>query len=182
MRFNAFAGAAVAALLAYTVLPTTALAGPDGHGAADNAKLIGAPGQQAQASRTVEISLQDNYFEPESIQVKAGETVRFVVQNDGDFVHEFAIATPAMHVEHQPMMQMLAEHEVLFPDRIDYEAGEAMQKSMGHGLHEEPNSVLLEPGKSGEIIWTFPSSGTLEFACNVPGHYEGGMVGEIKLQ
>jgi uncharacterized cupredoxin-like copper-binding protein len=52
---------------------------------------------------------------------------------------------------------------------------------MGHGMHNEPNSLLLEPGKSGEIIWKFPKHAKLEFACNVPGHYDAGMMGEIKL-
>ena len=52
---------------------------------------------------------------------------------------------------------------------------------MGHGMHEEPNSVLLEPGQEGEIIWTFAKHGELEFACNVPGHYDAGMQGQIQL-
>ena len=49
------------------------------------------------------------------------------------------------------------------------------------GMHDEANSVLLEPGKSGEVIWTFPEHAELEFACNVPGHYETGMHGKVKL-
>jgi uncharacterized cupredoxin-like copper-binding protein len=48
-------------------------------------------------------------------------------------------------------------------------------------MHNEPNSVLLEPGKAGEITWTFAEGADLEFACNVPGHYEVGMQGEIDL-
>ena len=52
---------------------------------------------------------------------------------------------------------------------------------MGHGMHDEPNSVLLEPGKSAEIVWKFPEHAELEFACNVPGHYDAGMQGPIKL-
>ena len=171
--------AAVAALIA---VPTTLLAGPKGHGSMMTGDKIGAPGKASKATRIIEVSLKDNYYEPENIAVKAGETIRFKVKNGGDFVHEFAIATAEMHVEHRPMMQMMADHGVLLPERIDYEAGKAMQKSMGHGMHEEPNSILLEPGNSGEIVWTFPAKGELEFACNVPGHYEGGMVGEIKLQ
>ena len=73
------------------------------------------------------------------------------------------------------------EHGVLEADRINWKAAKQMQKDMGHGMHEEPNSVLLEPGKSGEVVWTFPDHATLEFACNVPGHYDSGMVGDIKL-
>ena len=58
-----------------------------------------------------------------------------------------------------------------------------MQASMGHGMHDDPNSVLLEPGKSGEIVWTFPKDAdvAIEFACNVPGHYQSGMVGSVAI-
>ena len=79
-------------------------------------------------------------------------------------------------------MMMMVEHGVLEPDRINWDAAKKMQASMGHGMHDEPNSVLLEPGKTGEIIWTFSNRAKLEFACNIPGHYESGMVGNIKLE
>ncbi len=123
----------------------------------------------------------DNYYEPESLSLKEGETVRFIIHNKGALVHEFNIATAEMHVAHRPEMMMMVEHGVLKGDRIDHSAAKAMQKSMGHGMHKEGNSVLLEPGKSGEIVWTFPQHTKLQFACNVPGHYESGMQGDIKL-
>ena len=61
--------------------------------------------------------------------------------------------------------------------------------NMGHGggahgammKHDDPNSVLLRPGETKELIWRFAGGMTLEFACNVPGHYEAGMVGELKV-
>ncbi len=132
-------------------------------------------------SRSVNITMYDSYYEPESIVVNAGETVRFVVSNQGRLVHEFNIGTADMHLAHQDEMQMMVDHGVLSGTAIDHQAAQAMQASMGHGLHEDPNSVLLEPGKTGEVIWTFPRSGTLELACNVPGHYDAGMIGEILI-
>ncbi len=147
-----------------------------GHGVS-----IGEAGKAAEVTRTVNISMKDNFFEPAGLSFKEGETVRFVVKNAGEFVHEFTIATAEMHKEHAPEMKMMVEHGVLEPDRINHEAAKAMQASMGHGMHNEANSLLLEPGKSGEIIWKFPARATLEFACNVPGHYDAGMMGEIKL-
>lgn len=149
-----------------------------GHGTATS---IGAPGDAAAADRTVEITMQDNYFEPETLSVSAGETVRFVVKNTGAFVHEFNIATAEMHAAHGPEMMMLVEHGVLMPDRIDRDAIEKMKASMGHGMHDAGNSLLLEPGQSGELIWRFSDAGDLEFACNVPGHYDAGMMGEFKI-
>jgi len=47
--------------------------------------------------------------------------------------------------------------------------------------HDDPNSVLLEPGETKELVWTFPKEATLEFACNIPGHYQAGMVGHIDI-
>lgn len=153
--------------------------GHGGHHVADH----GAPGKASQADRTVQVTMYDSYYEPETIQVKAGETVRFVVQNKGDLVHEFNLGTAAMHAAHQDEMMMMVEHGVLTADQINEQAAAEMQASMGHGRHDDPNSVLLEPGKTGEVVWTFPegASVNLEFACNVPGHYDAGMVGEVDL-
>jgi len=58
--------------------------------------------------------------------------------------------------------------------------------AMGHGdmggmKHDDPNSVLVEPGKTAELTWTFSKAGALEFACNIPGHYQAGMVGKLTV-
>lgn len=173
-----------AALLFGGVLVSTNViatgSGNHGHGHGDGAK-IGKPADASAATRTINIMMYDNYYEPENLDLKEGETVRFVVKNAGEFVHEFNIATADMHKAHAPEMMMMMEHGVLEPDKINWDAAKKMQESMGHGMHEEPNSVLLEPGQTGEIVWTFPDHAKLEFACNVPGHYDSGMVGQIKL-
>lgn len=154
-------------------------AGSHGHG---HASKTGEAGSASDVTSTIHITMGDNFYEPLDINVKEGETVRFIVKNTGDFVHEFNIATGEMHRAHAPEMMMMVEHGVLEPDRINWDAAKKMQASMGHGMHDEPNSVLLEPGKTGEIIWTFSNRAKLEFACNIPGHYESGMVGNIKLE
>ncbi len=167
--------------IAAVALGTAAHADPVVADAGHGKPAIGAPGNASAADRTIEIVLRDNYFEPEAIAVAADETIRFVVRNDGAFVHEFNIGTAAMHEAHQAEMMMMLDHGVLQADHIDWEAAKAMQASMGHGMHDDPNSVLLEPGKSAEIVWTFPQEGALQFACNVPGHYAAGMQGEFEL-
>ena len=45
--------------------------------------------------------------------------------------------------------------------------------------HAHSNSVLIEPNKTAEIIWKFNTEAELEAACNVPGHYEAGMIARI---
>jgi uncharacterized cupredoxin-like copper-binding protein len=150
-----------------------------GHGSA--AFAFGAPGDKAKATRTVEVVKRDNFYEPETISVRAGETVRFVVKNEGQLVHEFQIGTFESFEKHAPMMQMMVDHGVLEADRINKDVAKSMQASMGHGMHDEPNSALLEPGQSGEVVWTFPMNGEIGFACTVPGHYEAGMEGAFEL-
>ena len=153
-------------------------AGSHGHSAANP---MGEPGKPDQVSRTVEVAMYDNYYEPEALRFAAGETVRIVVRNKGQLVHELNIGTAQMHAEHQKEMQVMQDHGALLPDRIDHER---MKMDMGGGHtmeHDDPNSVLLEPGKSAEIVWRFTRAGEFEFACNVPGHYAAGMVGTVQV-
>jgi uncharacterized cupredoxin-like copper-binding protein len=143
---------------------------------------FGEPGKASEVSRTVEIVMKENFYEPEEIDVKAGETIRFNITNKGELVHEFNLGTGAMHAVHQKEMMMMVEHGVLEADKINYHM---MKMDMGGGKtmeHDDPNSVLLEPGKSGEIIWKFTKAAGLEFACNVPGHYDAGMMGNIHFK
>src|SRR3546814_18267736 len=67
-------------------------------------------------------------------------------------------------------MMMMVEHGALEPDKINRDK---MKMDMGGGKtmeHNDPNSVLLEPGETAEIVWTLTKATALEFACNVPGH------------
>ena len=126
--------------------------------------------------------MTDNRYSTEKITVKAGETIRFVVSNKGQLVHEFNIGTPDMHKGHQKEMMMMVDHGVLEADKINHDK---MKMDMGGGKtmeHNDPNSALLEPGKNKEIVWKFSKEGTFEFACNVPGHYDAGMVGEVQVK
>ncbi|PKR56546.1 MULTISPECIES: cupredoxin domain-containing protein [Thalassospira] len=161
--------------------PAFAGAGHSG-GHNDGASEIGAPGEISDVRRTIRITMEDNFYDKEKIIVRGGETVRFVIENKGEFVHEFNIGTAAMHAGHQEEMMMMMEHGALEADKINMDM---MEMDMGNGMtmkHDDPNSVLLEPGKSAEVIWTFPKDAELEYACNVPGHYESGMVGKVRLQ
>ena len=164
-------------------LPGLALADA-GH---PHSAAIGEPGKASASTRTVAVKLGDNFYEPESVQVKAGETVRFVLTNEGELLHEFNIGTAAMHAEHQKEMAMMMEHGMLTPTGVDEKMmnmdHSKMGGGMGHGMkHDDPNSVLVEPGKTKELVWKFTKNAELEFACNMPGHYEAGMVGKVQFQ
>lgn len=163
-------------------LPTITLGaeGPAGHshGAVSS---IGEPAKANGTTRTVMIKMIDNAYELESVQVKAGETVRFVLTNAGQLLHEFNLGTAVMHAEHQKEMAMMMEHGMLTPTGMNHEM---MKMDMGgHSMkHDDPNSVLVAPGEKKELVWKFTKAMDLEFACNIPGHYESGMVGQIQFR
>ena len=158
-------------------------AGSQGDGHGHGTKMaIGAPGKSSDATRTIEIKMFDNYYKPKEISVNSGETVRFIVKNVGEFVHEFNIATTEMHAAHQKEMLLMVDHGALEATKINH-AMIKMNMSGGKNMeHNDPNSVLLEPGKSGEVVWKFTEAIALEFACNVPGHYDSGMMGQVRFK
>jgi uncharacterized cupredoxin-like copper-binding protein len=98
-------------------------------------------------------------FTPAAITVKQGETIRFVVRNSGKIPHEMVLGTEKDLMEHYEAMKKHPEME-----------------------HAEDNMVTLQPGKTGEIIWHFTKAGSVSFACLLPGHYEAGMKGAVKVQ
>ena len=148
---------------------------------ASSMKMIGEKGKLSEVNRTIEIKMYDNYFEPSKIIVKKGETIKFFVSNYGELVHEFNIATKEMHIKHQPEMMNMVENQILLADKIDKKKMKEMAKKDHSMAHSHSNSLLLEPNQSAELIWKFSSDKNLEAACNVPGHYEVGMVANIKI-
>ncbi len=117
----------------------------------------------------------DMYYAPRSLQVKAGETVRFVLINKGAVAHEFSLGDALMHARHQKEM-------IAMQGQMDHAA--MGHGSMQHGAmmkHDDPNTVMVAPGKRGELTWAFTQTTPIEFACNVPGHYQAGMVGELTI-
>ena len=78
-------------------------------------------------------------------------------------------------------MLLMVDHGVLEVDKINHEM---MSMEMGDGTtmeHNDPNSVLLEPEGTAEIVWKFTNPLELEFACNIPGHYDAGMAGSFEF-
>jgi uncharacterized cupredoxin-like copper-binding protein len=122
-------------------------------------KPFGRAGDPKQATRTIRIEGRDTMrYTPSAITVKQGETVRFVVKNAGKLMHETVIGTKAELDEHYELMKK-------FPDME----------------HDEPHMVHLRPGETGEMFWQFTRAGEFYFACLIPGHYEAGMFGTIKV-
>ena len=148
---------------------------------ADKNMKIGSKGKLSDVSRTIKVKMYDNYYEPSTFNIKKDETIKFEVINAGELVHEFNIANAMMHIKHQPEMERLVENEILLGDKIDKDKMQkmaAMDKSMGHS---HSNSVLLAPKEKGILIWKFENAVNIEVACNVPGHYQAGMIAAVNL-
>ncbi len=123
-------------------------------------KDFGIAGDAKKVTRTVRIAMSDQMrFAPAKFSFKQGETVRFVFRNDGKVLHEFVLGTRKELEEHAALMRK-------FPDME----------------HDEPHMAHVAPGKTGAIVWTFNRPGDFDFACLIPGHYEAGMVGTIKVE
>jgi len=119
----------------------------------------GITGKRAEAKRTITIDMTDAMrFTPDALTVQEGETVRFVVRNRGRMLHEMVIGTPEELAKHAAMMARFPSME-----------------------HDAPYMVHVDPGKTGEIVWTFNRAGSFEFACLIAGHYEAGMRGTITV-
>ncbi|MDF5919012.1 hypothetical protein P4133_02260 [Pseudomonas aeruginosa] len=75
-------------------------------------------GQQAQATpatRTILVKMDDINYSQKTIDVKPGETVRFVLKNEGALMHEFNIGQAASQLEHQRKMASLFKDGTLTP-------------------------------------------------------------------
>ena len=159
-------------ILLFILIPSISLAA--------SMNMIGEKGKLSEVTRIIEVKMYDNFYEPNEIKIKKGETIKFKVHNFGELVHEFNIATKKIHLKHQPEMVKLVENEILLADKIDKKKMKEMAKKDQSMSHSHANSVLLEPNEDGEIIWKFNTEAKLEAACNIPGHYETGMIAKIK--
>lgn len=145
-----------AMLATMTITPLPARA-HDGHFSA------GQPGDPGKPVHAVKVSMQEDgkkmLFTPSHITVRKGEQVRFVLTNDGTEKHEFVLATMAENRKHGALMKKFPKME-----------------------HDDPNAIALTPYTAGDILWKFTKTGTFEFACLIPGHYEAGMHGTITVK
>lgn len=162
MKYRAVATAAI-----FTFSAAAALAGPGDHGrgagkagaaVAKEQTAWGVAGDAGRA-RTIQVRMTDDMrFTPDRIQVRQGETIRFVVRNQGKMLHEMVLGTKASLDEHAALM-------VKFP---------GME-------HDEPHMTHVKAGSRQEIVWNFNRPGEFHYACLIAGHYQAGMVGTISV-
>jgi uncharacterized cupredoxin-like copper-binding protein len=129
--------------------------GHSGHGG--HAQAAGKPGDPKKVARTIQVVMSDDMkFTPAKVNAKRGEAIKFVVRNAGQIKHEMVIGSMAELKEHAELMRKMPGME-----------------------HADSNQLTLDPGKTGELIWQFTKTGTVDFACLQPGHFEAGMMGKV---
>ena len=158
-------------ILLFILIPSISIAG--------SVNMMGEKGDPAEVVKVIKVKMYDNYYEPSEFKIKKNQTIKFIVHNYGELVHEFNIATTEMHLKHQPEMMKMVENEILLVDRVDKKKMKELSKKDHSMSHTHTNSVLLEPNETAEIIWKFNTEAKLEAACNVPGHYDAGMIAKI---
>jgi uncharacterized cupredoxin-like copper-binding protein len=122
-------------------------------------KPFGREGDPKKVSRTVEVDMSDRMrFSPAELTVKQGETVRFRVKNSGKLMHEMVLGTMADLKEHAEMMKKHPGME-----------------------HDEPYMAHVAPGRTETMVWQFTKAGEFFYGCLVPGHFDAGMMGKVKV-
>jgi uncharacterized cupredoxin-like copper-binding protein len=120
---------------------------------------FGRTGDRKKVTRVIRVNMADTMrFTPATIEIRQGETVRFVIRNSGKTMHEMVLGT----------MNDLKEH------------AELMRKHPGME-HDEPYMVHVAPGRTAEIVWQFANAGDYHYGCLIPGHLEAGIVGQLKV-
>ncbi len=119
------------------------------------AGACGAGGTEKKAARKVTVEMRDIAFDPDVLEVKAGETVDFTFRNTGR-----------------------AEHEAVIGDekvQESQEGGDMTGHAGGHKGSEKVPRVVLSPGKTGKLTYTFDQQGEILIGCHVPTHWKAGM-------
>ena len=123
-------------------------------------KAFGREGDLKEVSQTIRIDMRDEMeYLPNGLRLKVGDTVKFVVRNSGRIMHELVLGS----------MEALKEH------------AELMRKHPGME-HDEPYMAHVAPAKAETIVWEFTRPGAFYYGCLVPGHFEAGMVGIVRVR
>lgn len=122
--------------------------------------LTGCAGGEGSANqefgRTVELTVRYSRFSLDELQVRPGETIRFVLRNTDPIPHELIVGDESVQDSH--------------------ERGTESHHS------DRPGEVSVAPGATAVTTYRFgPAGGRLLFGCHLPGHWAYGMRGTITV-
>ncbi len=125
-----------------------------GHDHSSNGSSVGEPGLEAEVNKTIQVITLDTmrYKFLSEPNISDGDVVKFVITNQGQLTHEMSIGDEKEQKAHRAMMRKMPDME-----------------------HEDGSTVTIKPGETSVLIWKFAGQGDVQFACNIPGHFEAGM-------
>lgn len=103
----------------------------------------------------VVINIEHSRFDPSRLVFEEGAEVTFLIHNNDPIDHEF----------------ILGDEEV---QQVHEEGTESH-----HGA--KPGEVSIPAGESRRTTFTFGSEGQLIYGCHLPGHYDYGMKGTVRV-
>ena len=115
---------------------------------------------QLGATRKISYLLTDNAYQPKvPLKLRKGDKITFTFVNKGKVVHEALVGTPAEQKAHEKEMATMG----------------------GMAMADEADLVVLKPGQSKTLTYTFKTAGTYEIGCHQPTHYKLGMKAPINV-
>jgi uncharacterized cupredoxin-like copper-binding protein len=153
----------LSAALAAALLAGGAALADTGHGR--RATPSASPARRPRRPAPVEVAADDRdgmRYSMDLGSIRQGETIRFVVTNQGEGPHEFTIGDTASQRAHARLM--------------------AKNPEMHHD--DDPSAVTLRPGETKELVWSSASRcrASSSSPARCPGHYDAGMVHKAKLE
>ncbi len=118
------------------------------------ASVLGAcSGTATGFARVVELKAHHSRFDPASVEVRRGTTVRFVVHNEDPIAHELIVGDEATHDRHEKGTEA------------------------AHG--ERAGGVTVPAATTRSTTFRFDRPGRVLFGCHLPGHWAYGMQGVV---
>ena len=114
-----------------------------------------------ESGNIVHLTVHHSRFVPDHVTVRAGTTVRFVIENTDPILHEFIIGDAGVHERHEKGT------EPRHPPR--------------------PGEVTVDPGTTADTTYHFDgvtsgsAGGSVLYACHLPAHFAYGMFGNVTV-
>ncbi len=126
--------------------------------------------------RVIHVHAESMEFDPGTITVKVGETIRITLDNHDPILHDYT-TDEADFIVIEASGAVHSDHEEVSPDDDD-----GMDMDGDAQVSLQPLHVAAEANDHGDLVFQATEAGEYVFYCSVPGHLEAGMVGTIIVE
>jgi uncharacterized cupredoxin-like copper-binding protein len=120
------------------------------------------PGIPESADRVLELSMEGMSFIPDRLEVRADETIAFVINNPNDIPHEVFIGDLGDQDMHRAAHTARAAAE------------QHLIPHMGTGIYLAAHGTAI-------VTFHFAEAGEILIGCHLTGHWEAGMVATVNV-